>query len=194
MYEDKRYQQNDGVASFPCILLQTCTWRCEQEALETRSMKPELWLRYSHLMAPQPFRAWLDLWLSTPGMSLRRLDTLLSSLQQVWSIVFCALTVWQSLCILVWQTGILSMQCSEHGRLLINRKIEDSAVATHASGNYHNIDWENSIILDHEHDFFKRSSAHTEHNNFNQKCWFGSGPNVDYIWLVFWYCFVILFL
>ena len=50
---------------------------------------------------------------------------------------------------------ILFMQCSEHRQQLINRKIEDSAVVVHASGNYHNIDWKDSIILDHEEDLIK---------------------------------------
>ena len=159
----------------------------EQEAFETTSMKPKLWLRYSHLMAPQPFGAWLDLWLSTPGMSLENGYPIAFIATGVIYSILCSVT--KSMYIGV-TDRILSTQCSEHRRQLINRKIEDSAVAIHASGNYHNIDWKNSIILDHEDDFFKRLKEALLiqwHNNFNQDV----GLAVTLMWTMYlhWYDF-----
>jgi len=81
------------------------------------------------------------------------------------------------------ETGrTLCTRQSEHRWHLNNGRTEDSAVAAHAIDNDHGIDWENSIILNQEDNFFKRRIKEAiliqKHDNFNQ----GIGLAVSPIW------------
>jgi len=59
---------------------------------------------------------------------------------------------------------------------------EDSVVAVHAHQQLHDIDWENTLVLDHEEDCFKRKVKEAlrikQRDNFNQD----SGLAVSPIW------------
>ena len=55
------------------------------------------------------------------------------------------------------ETGRTLHACQkEHKRHLTNRHTEDSAVAAHAHRQLHDIDWENTSVLDYDDDYFKR--------------------------------------
>ena len=57
----------------------------------------------------------------------------------------------------VGETGrTLNVGQKEHKRHLFNGNVKDSAVGAHAHQELHNIDWENTFVLDYDADFFKR--------------------------------------
>ena len=62
-----------------------------------------------------------------------------------------------------------SVRQKEHHRQLA---YDSSAVAAHAVSTLHDIDWENSSVLEHEDNFFKRKVKEAllirTHHNFNQ--------------------------
>ena len=72
----------------------------------------------------------------------------------------------------VGETGrTLNIRQKEHCRHLTYGRTDSSAVAAHAVSTLHDIDWENSYVLEHEDNFFKRKVKealliHT-HQNFN---------------------------
>ena len=79
------------------------------------------------------------------------------------------------------ETGrTLNVRQKEHKRHLFNGNTEDSAVADHE---FHNLNWENTLVLDYDDDFFKRKVKEAllirQKNNFNQD----SGLAVSPIWL-----------
>ena len=81
------------------------------------------------------------------------------------------------------ETGrTLNVRQKEHKRHLTNGHTEDSVVAVHAHQQLHNIDWENTLVLDHEDDYFKRKVKEPlrikQRDNFNQD----SGLAVSPIW------------
>jgi len=81
------------------------------------------------------------------------------------------------------ETGrTLNARQKEHKRHLTNGHTEDSAVAVHAHQQLHDIDWEITLVLDHEDDYFKRIGKEAlqikERDNFNQD----SGLAVSPIW------------
>ena len=84
----------------------------------------------------------------------------------------------------VGETGrTLNIRQKEHKRHLFNGNTEDSAVAAHAHQEVHDIDWENTFVLDYDDDFFKRKVKEAllirQKSNFNQD----SGLAVSPIWL-----------
>ena len=84
----------------------------------------------------------------------------------------------------VGETGrTLNIRQKEHKRHLFNGNTEDSAVAAHAHQEVHDIDWENTFVLDYDDNFFKRKVKEAllirQKNNFNQD----SGLAVSPIWL-----------
>ena len=52
----------------------------------------------------------------------------------------------------------LNVRQKEHKRHLFNGNTEDSAVATHAHHELHDIDWENTFVLDHDQEESQRST------------------------------------
>ena len=73
----------------------------------------------------------------------------------------------------VGETGrTLSARQKEHRRQLAYGRTDSSAVAAHAVSTLHDIDWENSSVLEHEDNFFKRKVKEAllirTHHNFNQ--------------------------
>ena len=57
----------------------------------------------------------------------------------------------------VGETGrTLNVRQKEHKRHLFNGNVKDSAVAAHAHQELHDIDWENTFVLNYDDDFFKR--------------------------------------
>ena len=76
----------------------------------------------------------------------------------------------------------LNVRQKEHKRHLFNGNVEDSAVAAHHQ-ELHDIDWENTFVLNYDEDFFKRKVKEAllirQKNNFNQE----SSLAVSPIWL-----------
>ena len=70
------------------------------------------------------------------------------------------------------ETGrTLKVLQKELKRYLFNGNTEDSAVVAHAHQEFHDIDWENTFVLDYDDDFFKRKVKETlitrQKSNFN---------------------------
>ena len=80
----------------------------------------------------------------------------------------------------VGETGrTLNVRQKEHKRF--DGNTEDSAVAAHAHQEFHDIDWENTVVLDYDGDFFKRKVK--EALLIRQKNNQDSGLAVSPIWL-----------
>ena len=77
----------------------------------------------------------------------------------------------------------LNIRQKEHKRHLFNGNVKDSAVAAHAHRELHDIDWENTFVLNYDDDFLKRKAKEAllirQKNNFNQD----SSLAVSPIWL-----------
>ena len=85
------------------------------------------------------------------------------------------------------ETGrTLNVRQKEHKRHLTNGHTEDSAVATHAHQQLHDIDRENSSVLDYDDDYYKRKVKEAlrikQTDNFNQD----SGLAVNPVWSSLW--------
>ena len=81
------------------------------------------------------------------------------------------------------ETGrTLQVRQKEHERHCINGRSQDSAVAAHAHQELHDIDWENTSVLDYDDDFYRRKVKEAllikQKANFNQD----SGLAVSPIW------------
>ena len=62
------------------------------------------------------------------------------------------------------ETGrLLNVRQKEHCRHLAYGRTDSSAVAAHALSTLHDIDWENSSVLEHEGNFFKRKVKEAFH-------------------------------
>ena len=76
----------------------------------------------------------------------------------------------------------LQVRQKEHKRHCINGRTQDSAVAAHAHQELHDIDWENTSVLDYDDDFYRRKVKEAllikQKANFNQD----SGLAVSPIW------------
>ena len=73
----------------------------------------------------------------------------------------------------VGETGrTLNVRRREHCRHSTNGRTDSSAVAAHAHSSLHDIDWENSSVLEFEDNFYKRKVKEAllirRHHNFNQ--------------------------